>query len=330
MKLSPGVLRLLPSKRVGALMVIVAALITSTIIFRADATPLSQKQKSVARLTTTPQNINEIDTDGDGLKDWEEALWGFSAVSPDTDGDGVGDAQEVRERKARLEEQRVGFLSEAAALSETISYEGLSETEKISRGILEQVVAFRSAGVSLDGATTNDIASVLGSTLQSPPPPVAMVSTADLSAVTESSATLVAYTRSLAAILGGESTTQTNELLVLARFGETGNVATLNALSDVINTYDDIINDLSAIPVPETLLDEHAALINSFANTKQSIALLAQLGSDPIKAIQGLQVYTSRSQSVAVAFDAIRRYLRGRITLGANDPGYIIIETTAQ
>ncbi|HXK39790.1 MAG TPA: hypothetical protein VJ837_03080 [Candidatus Paceibacterota bacterium] len=327
MKLSPGVLRLLPSPRVGALVIVVAALIVSTVIFRNNS---GEAAGAVARLTGEPEDINERDTDGDGVKDWEEALWGFSAVSSDTDGDGVGDAQEVREEQLQLREQRLGLLSEAAGLSETTSYEGLSETEKISRGILEQVVAFQSAGVSLDGATTNDIAGVLGSVLQAPPAPVIQVSAADLSAVPESSATLAEYARALAAILGGKSTTQTNELLVLARFGETGNVATLDALADVIDTYGAIIGDLSAIPVPTTLLDEHAALINSFANTKQSIALLAQLGSDPVKAIQGLQIYTSRSQSVADTFDAIRRYLRGRITLGADDPGYIIIETTTE
>lgn len=327
MKLSPGVLRLLPSPRVGALVIVVGALIISTVIFRNNS---GEAAGVVARLTEEPEDINERDTDGDGVKDWEEALWGLSAVAPDTDGDGVGDAQEVREEQLQLREQRLGLLSEAAGLSGTPSYEGLSETEKISRGVLEQVVAFRSAGVSLDDATTNDIAGVLGSILQVPPAPVAEVSAADLDAVPESSVTLTAYARALAAILGGESTTQTNELLVLARFGETGDVATLDALVDVIDTYEEIVDDLSAIPVPTTLLDEHVALINSFANTKQSIALLAELGSDPVKAIQGLQIYTSRSQSVAVAFNAIRSYLRSRITLGADDPGYIIIETTAQ
>lgn len=35
------------------------------------------------------------DTDGDGLKDWEEVLWGTDPAKPDTDGDGTKDNDEI-------------------------------------------------------------------------------------------------------------------------------------------------------------------------------------------------------------------------------------------
>ena len=35
------------------------------------------------------------DTDQDGLKDWEEALWKTNPKNPDTDGDGTSDGEEV-------------------------------------------------------------------------------------------------------------------------------------------------------------------------------------------------------------------------------------------
>lgn len=38
----------------------------------------------------------ELDTDGDGLRDWEESLWGTDLNNPDTDGDGTPDGEEVR------------------------------------------------------------------------------------------------------------------------------------------------------------------------------------------------------------------------------------------
>src|SRR5690606_29956249 len=37
----------------------------------------------------------ELDTDGDGLRDWEESLWGTDLNEPDTDRDGMGDGEEV-------------------------------------------------------------------------------------------------------------------------------------------------------------------------------------------------------------------------------------------
>ena len=39
--------------------------------------------------------IGDIDTDNDGLKDWEERLWKTSINNPDTDGDGTNDGAEV-------------------------------------------------------------------------------------------------------------------------------------------------------------------------------------------------------------------------------------------
>ncbi len=323
-----GVSRFLPSKRIGALVVVVAALITSTLIIRADTTPTPKGP--VARLTTEQQNFNETDTDGDGVKDWEEALWGFSAVSPDTDGDSVGDAQEISEQQQRLEIERTSLISEAGGIQNGASYEGISETEKISRGILEQVVAFQSAGISLDGDTTNDIAHVLGSVIQTPSASVIAVDASDMTTVPETSASLTTYANALGTILGGKATAETNEMLALAQFGQTGDTGALDSLTSVVATYDGIIRSLTNTAVPESLLNAHVALINGFSNTKQSVALLAKIGSDPIQGIQGLQTYSASSQSVATAFENIRTYLRSRITLDTGAPGHIIIETTSQ
>ena len=41
-------------------------------------------------------NTAAQDTDGDGLKDWEESLWNTDIQNPDTDGDGTQDGDEVR------------------------------------------------------------------------------------------------------------------------------------------------------------------------------------------------------------------------------------------
>ncbi|OGD66657.1 hypothetical protein A2Z61_00915, partial [Candidatus Campbellbacteria bacterium RIFCSPLOWO2_02_35_12] len=41
------------------------------------------------------KNIAEKDSDRDGLKDWEEALWGSDPHNPDTDGDRTPDGEEV-------------------------------------------------------------------------------------------------------------------------------------------------------------------------------------------------------------------------------------------
>ncbi|MFC1751640.1 hypothetical protein ACFLY5_00655 [Patescibacteria group bacterium] len=44
----------------------------------------------------------EVDSDGDGLKDWEELLWKMDPNNPDTDGNGINDAEEVRRQEKKI------------------------------------------------------------------------------------------------------------------------------------------------------------------------------------------------------------------------------------
>jgi len=44
----------------------------------------------------TPAQNTLPDSDGDGLKDWEELLWGTDPRNPDTDSDGTSDGDEVK------------------------------------------------------------------------------------------------------------------------------------------------------------------------------------------------------------------------------------------
>ena len=59
-----------------------------------------QKQLPVENQIAAVNNNNagetlSKDSDNDGLKDWEEALWKTDAHNPDTDGDGTTDNHEI-------------------------------------------------------------------------------------------------------------------------------------------------------------------------------------------------------------------------------------------
>jgi hypothetical protein len=51
-----------------------------------------------------------LDSDSDGLKDWEEILWGFDINNPDTDGDGILDGKEIK-NEIKNEESKINNLS---------------------------------------------------------------------------------------------------------------------------------------------------------------------------------------------------------------------------
>lgn len=59
------------------------------------STPLSTVVKK-----DDPLSIAQKDTDGDGLKDWEEIIIRTDPHNPDTDGDGIPDGQEIEQQRS--------------------------------------------------------------------------------------------------------------------------------------------------------------------------------------------------------------------------------------
>jgi len=61
--------------------------------------PAQTESASVVSAIASPpttETTQTPDSDTDGLKDWEEALWKTDPYSPDTDGDGVSDGDEIK------------------------------------------------------------------------------------------------------------------------------------------------------------------------------------------------------------------------------------------
>ena len=55
----------------------------------------SKKEKELKSPISELSEENYKDSDNDGLRDWEEELYGTNPLNPDTDGDGYSDGQEV-------------------------------------------------------------------------------------------------------------------------------------------------------------------------------------------------------------------------------------------
>lgn len=71
------------------------------------------QEKEIITKQTVPSETQQeidptlIDTDQDGLKDWEEVLWGTDPQNPDTDGDGVNDGDFVQNQQQDINKKPV-------------------------------------------------------------------------------------------------------------------------------------------------------------------------------------------------------------------------------
>src|SRR3989338_10627373 len=90
------------SKRIY-IAVVVGALIIGTSangISKKDSLFITHADNSKKLITL--QGVIELDTDSDGLLDWEESLCGTDPKNADTNGDGVSDGDEISSRKSKL------------------------------------------------------------------------------------------------------------------------------------------------------------------------------------------------------------------------------------
>ncbi len=94
----------LPSKEFKKRVTKIGLLLLLVVLIRFGAYPLIQNIFSKNKI---PDNITvkqfvDIDTDSDGLPDWEESIWGTNPKKADSNGDGVSDFDFVNSKKQGL------------------------------------------------------------------------------------------------------------------------------------------------------------------------------------------------------------------------------------
>ena len=127
----------MPSRQLTAVLILSVAVLGGFYLYEKSKPLVFEGTKEVKITIKDPDatlaGIRERDSDGDGIKDWEEALWGTDPYLRDTDNDGKGDGEEIAARKK-------GLGTEAA------SKEKLTQTDILARDIFITTVALKQSG----------------------------------------------------------------------------------------------------------------------------------------------------------------------------------------
>lgn len=272
----------------------------------------------------------ELDSDNDGLRDWEESLWGTDKDNADTDGDGTNDGDEVAEGRDPL----IAGPDDRVEAATTPSYkrtdeENLSVTQSFERDYYQGI-----AELSAEGQLNNETLQtfILGLAreyivnekieLSYEESDLVITSDPSLDAIKEygNSLGLVAETYA-----GIDFETELATIQAVIQSGGTSGVTELDGL---ITTYSIAKTELIEIePVPFALAAAHLSILNGIAAIEAGLTEMKEtLSTDALKSMIRLSHYQQGVLLIAQGSQEIVEYLEGRnVVFSSDEPGFILL-----
>lgn len=270
------------------------------------------ESKSILGLKNTNENV---DSDGDGLKDWEETLWKTDSQKADTDEDGTPDGQEIKEnRNPLVSGPNDGLLETVLPLADTNSQNQGKETltEILGKEIIGAALTAKiQNGQPLSEEQKSEIMSTFVSSLDT-------LSKSDSIAYESKDVRLVPagdpektrlYGNGVAAIIKKYfDPIDESELDVFQSALKNQDEAKLEKLENLSAAYEKSSKEISAIDVPYEFLEKHLAVINSFHQISAELKNMQKVLSDPALGLVAVKQYKESSQKAYEALRDINNY----------------------
>jgi len=242
------------------------------------------KLSPVASSTKLSVRANQPDTDRDGLRDWEEELWGTQKNNPDTDADGITDGEEVlRGTDPRI----VGALA-------------LTSDIDVSRALIHKLNYSGTQPILSPDPT--DVGVGIGIDLNS----LNIVDTTDLN-------NLRSYGLQIAQTLMplGSSTMSTaaSSTLAMVAHKQYTEVRTLTVLSSLLRS---VADTLTSTPVPSSAVEIHGKVAGDVSKLGELAFYMAKAETEPILALSSAQEFEVARAKLTADINSFNQYFRDR------------------
>ncbi len=292
----------LPSKQFQTVVLFLVVLIIlgfGIFYFFSKDTKFSRNQDLEIGKKTIYQIIG-TDTDGDGVEDWEENLWGTDKNKKYTF-EGTSDSEYIENKKKALN------------LTSSISEENLTETETFAREFFTAYLSLKSS----EGVDKTDIASfsdALGQKIANPTITNTYTKTQIKVSQNDDTESKLDYYQDLSSLfnkykengLGDELEIISKGLLT---YQNEGKVEKYNELLLIGEGYQEFAKKSSELSVPESLSEMHLNIINSANNTGISVINMSKVIEDPIIGLSGLSSYQKYSDELVNAVETLENFL---------------------
>ncbi len=268
-----------------------------------------QKKVTVGERALTPvatpnmpaevARVYEKDSDGDGLADWEELLWGTDPDNPDTDGDGIPDKESVTQSHLATGTDSKGVTIDAN-----------SGTEMLSKDL------FTSFMYSLQTGNTDlspeEQERMVEHAIQESVPFIQPPSFGAEEVVTVQ-ATPESRERYVKAVLKQfgfmmQNAHRSNEYGALVMMMQGEKERGMEELQKVLSLYKTHTDIIKTIPVPMDARSIHANLVQSSLEYIHVVEGFSAMDTDPFRAIASAQTFGITSENLHTALLGFKQY----------------------
>ena len=276
------------------------------------------------------------DTDGDGLPDWQEALYGTDPSKAISNSYGIPDGQAAKEGKltpntlsSQLpQDQNVdvntipGSTAAAGSLTDQFSQEFLQEYVSASNGQPMTDEQQQALVTKLLGEFTQKAVTTLGSRYTI------------VSVHTDPSASTLEYAGAVEDILRAHDVdADANQpIQLMDALIEKNDASARPKLVALQKSYASIASDLVNVHVPPALAEDNLNLIQSFDTLAKATQIVANYEQDPLGVMGALTVYQPSSKKIVDTFNdlATKILVAGEPAAGAPGSTIVNIARSAQ
>ncbi len=317
----------LPSKKL-TLLTVACAISLGSILWALNAKPAQKSANQVRsdqtagaaeNLVMISSDASDIDTDKDGLKDWEEALWKTDPKNPDTDGDGVKDGEE-RTISQSKQAEAIRKNSEATAVKPG----NQNVTQEFAQQIFSKYMELKKGGTKLDERSMDALAENFIKNNDLLDPTINPYTASNFSILKNTSTEDIrAYGNNLGKIvLAHSSKSGKNEMEVFLSSLQKNDEEMIKELDPIIATYKGMVKDMVLMKVPEAALTDHVALVNSIDQVGRTIEGLRKIYSDPLVGVPAMYAYKDSVDSLTKNFRGMENYFKAQgILFTQSEPG---------
>ncbi len=281
---------------------ITGAVIFLVVVFVIKTKPFTKKDISNSQIpnligTETIKELALKDTDGDGIADWEESLWGTDFTKIETT-PGIKDSDAIN--KLKLEKQAQNSSEGLSTLNE----ENLTETDKFAREFFTTIAVLNQSG-EVDQNTVDKLSEELTNRITNTPQRKIYT---EKDIVVNSTETVTSFKKYSDAITGIYAKNKMSYTVydVLQKFiidEENVNVEALEELNPIIQKTENIINGMLKLSTPTSLARTHLDLINSLEKLKENITDIKLYDTDVILSLSAIGQYENNASTLQTTID---------------------------